>query len=163
MWRYFDHNAISENPRIYLVQDKLTRLGKEKVLFWFGATGNKVLPKILFKEIFDYLNENKISYQLAAGPNDEHLLKKYLLVRKKDTIFLKGSLKDTAKFFKSYQMIIMPDTGPMHLAIALGIPTIQVFVNSDPVWYAYKGENIFLINKKFDSNELSKFMKNHLD
>ena len=51
----------------------------------------------------------------------------------------------------------------MHLAIALGIPTVQVFVNSDPVWYAYKGENMFLINQKIDINELLNFIKNHVD
>ena len=78
-------------------------------------------------------------------------------------MFLKGSLKETAKFFKQYKIIIMPDTGPMHLAVALGIPTVQAFINSDPVWYAYKGENLFLINKKIESDDFLVFVKNYLE
>jgi len=163
LWRYFDKNPKFENPKIYFVPDGTKDSTHEKLLFWFGATGNKILPKRLFEEIISFLNENNITYQLAAGPQDEHLLNKYSSVNKKDVIFLRGSLKDSAIFFKKYKMIIMPDTGPMHLIIALGIPTVQVFVNSDPIWYAYKGQDIFLVNKNVDSKELKKFIKNHLD
>jgi len=163
LWRYFDKNAKFEIPRVCFVPDISNEPVNEKVLFWFGATGNKILPKVLFEEILSFLNENNVAYQLAAGPHDEHLLTQYSSINKEDVIFLKGSLKESAEFFKKYQVVIIPDTGPMHLAIALGISTVQVFVNSDPVWYAYKGKNIFLINKNIKSNELSEFIKNHLD
>ena len=160
LWRYFNNNAKFENPRIYFVPDDKKINTNEKLLFWIGATGNKILPKDLFEDVLSFLDKNNITFQLAAGPQDEHLLGNYPSVKKEDVIFLKGSLKESAKFFKQYQIIIMPDTGPMHLIIALGIPTVQVFVNSDPVWYAYKGENIFLINQKINSNELLDFIKN---
>jgi len=161
LWRYFNNNAKFENPRIYFVPDEKEDTAYEKVLFWIGATGNKKLPKKLFEDILSFLDKNNILFQLAAGPQDEHLLGNYPSVKKEDVIILKGSLKESAKFFKQYQIIIMPDTGPMHLVIAQGIPTVQVFVNSDPVWYAYKGENIFLINQKINSKELLDFIKNH--
>ena len=163
LWRYFDKNAIVENPKIYFVLDSVPKSGKEKVLFWLGATGNKILTKDLFEDIFSFLKENNIAFQLAAGPHDEHLLNRYPSVKKEKIVFLKGSLKDTAKFFKQFQLIIIPDTGPTHLAVALGIPTVQVFVNSDPVWYAYTGDNLFLINKKFIMEDFLHFVKNHLD
>jgi lipopolysaccharide heptosyltransferase III len=163
LWRYFDENAKFENPRIYFTPEKSQESGKEKVLFWFGATSNKILPKELFEDILLFLNENDIKYKLAAGPHDEHLLKTYTSIKKEDVMFLKGSLKETAKFLKQYKIIIMPDTGPMHLAVALGIPTVQAFINSDPVWYAYKGENLFLINKKIESDDFLAFVKNYLE
>jgi heptosyltransferase III len=163
LWRYFDKSAIFENPKIYFVPKTDTKAGKQKVLFWLGATGNKILPKKLFEEIYTFLIKINITFQIAAGPHDEHLLKHYSLIKNKKVEFLRGTLKDTAMFFKQFQMIIIPDTGPTHLAVALGIPTVQVFVNSDPVWYAYKGDNLFLINKKFKSDELLHFVKNHLD
>lgn len=162
LWRYFDKNAKFENPRIYFVPYSLQKSDRKKILLWFGATGNKILSNNLFEDILLFLNDNNISYQLAAGPHDEHLLKDYISIQKEDVIFLKGSLKESAEFFKQYQMIIVPDTGPMHLVIALGIPTVQVFVNSDPVWYAYEGENIFLINKKVESDDFLDFLENHL-
>ena len=163
LWRYFDKSAIAENPKIYFVQDNIPKPEKEKVLFWLGATGNKILPKKLFEEIYTFLKEKNITFCLAAGPHDKHLLKRYPLIEKDNVLLLKGSLKDAVKFFKQFKLIIIPDTGPTHLAVALGIPTIQVFVNSDPVWYAYKGYNLFLINKNFIPDEFLHFVKNHLD
>jgi len=163
LWRYFDKNAIVENPKIYFVLDSVPKSGKEKIMFWLGATGNKILPYKLFEEIVLVLKKNNISFQLAAGPQDEHLLNRYPSVKKEKIVFLKGSLKETAKFFKQFQLIIIPDTGPTHLAVALGIPTVQVFVDSDPVWYAYTGNNLFLINKKFKTEDFLHFVKNHLD
>lgn len=162
LWRYFDEDAKSENPKIYFVPDTKNEFKEKEILLWFGATGNKILSQKLMQEILHFLNEDKFCYQLAAGPHDEHLLAKYSEIKNQDIRFLKGSLKDTAKFFKNYKIVFIPDTGPMHLSVALGIPTVQMFVNSDPVWYAYKGDNIFLINKKLDAKKLLGFVKNQL-
>jgi ADP-heptose:LPS heptosyltransferase len=160
LWRYFDENAKPQSPKIYFAQQNIGNQEIDKILFWFGATGNKILPGQLFKDIIKFFNKNNLLFQLAAGPHDEHLLNLYSSVQKKDVIFMQGSIKDTAIFFNQYKMIFIPDTGPMHLTIALGLPTVQIFVNSNPVWYAYRGDNVFLINKNLDSEQLKNFTEN---
>jgi ADP-heptose:LPS heptosyltransferase len=163
LWRYFYKNAPGKNPKIYFVPQSISKSDGKKVLFWFGATGNKILPRDLFEDIFSFLKANNITYQLAAGPHDEHLIKHYPSLKNESIKFLKGSLKDTAKYFKQFPVILIPDTGPTHLAVALGVPTVQIFVNSNPVWYAYRGKNLFLIDKKFIQEDFLHFVKNHLD
>lgn len=163
LWRHFDKDAISENPKVYFIEEKNTTFKEHKILFWIGATGNKILPNNLFIKILELLKKNNVSFQLAAGPHDELLLRNYPSMKNSEIIFLKGSLKDTAKFFKKYRIIIIPDTGPAHLSVALGIPTAQVFVNSNPLWYAYRGEHLFLINKEIKEYDFLQFIKNHLD
>ena len=160
LWRYFDINAEPQPPKIYFVQQGIGSSKTNQILFWIGATGNKILPQKLFEDIIQFFKSNDLLYQLAAGPHDEHLLNFYSSVQKNDVIFMKGSIKDTALFFNQYNMIFIPDTGPMHLAVAIGMPSVQVFVNSNPVWYAYKGEKVFLINKHLDSESLKIFTRN---
>ena len=160
LWRYFDSIANAENPKIYFAKQTTDKFHDNKILFWFGATGNKIIPKQLFEDIIEFFKINGLTYQLAAGPHDEHLLSLYPSIKKKDVIFMKGTIKQTTIFFNQYKIIIIPDTGPMHLAVAQGIPTVQVFVNSNLVWYAYQGENIFLINKTLDSEKLKNFILN---
>ncbi len=157
LWRHFDSRAVVDTPKIYFSSNTIPRSQNKKVLFWLGATGNKILPEKMITNILLLLEEKNISYQLAAGPADENLFQNYPLEWKDKTLFLKGSLRDTSEFFCQYSVVLIPDTGPMHLAVALGIPTVQVFVNSDPTWYAYTGENNFVINKVINKKELKKY------
>lgn len=163
LWKFFDTNAVYENPKIYFTQGNSIIASEKKVLFWIGATGNKILPNKLLMDILAILDNNNISFQMAAGPHDEGLLSRYPAIKSSEIDFLKGSLNNTARFFKRFKIIIIPDTGPAHLSVALGIPTVQVFVNSDPVWYAYRGEHLFLINNKINESDFLHFAKNHLE
>jgi len=162
LWKYFDQNATVQNPRLFFIEDESRQYDNADVLFWLGATSNKILPEKLIKEIISELNEKNIKFKFAAGPSDESLIENYPVIWRNNTIIRKGSLKDTSRFFRQYKLIIIPDTGPMHLAVALGIPTVQVFVKSDPTWYAYTGENCFLINKSLDKQKFCDFLGKYL-
>ena len=50
------------------------------------------------------------------------------------------SLEQTMSLIKRSQLFISPDTGPMHIAVALNVPTITLFGPSDPVKYAPYGD-----------------------
>jgi len=158
LWRHFDVEARVEAPRIYFVSTKNVQSLNKNVLFWLGATANKILPEKLISKVLGILKNNDINYHLAAGPADENLFNNYPADWKQNTRFLRGSIKDTAKYFLQFNMIIMPDTGPMHLAVALGIPTVQVFVNSDPTWYAYKEQHNYVVNKSVNENDFEAYL-----
>jgi lipopolysaccharide heptosyltransferase II len=51
----------------------------------------------------------------------------------------KNNLEELMSLMKSARLFISPDTGPMHIAVALGIPTVTLFGPSDPVKYAPYG------------------------
>lgn len=162
LWRYFDVDAQAELPKVYFNPKKSSKLEYKNVLFWLGATKNKILPEFLISKLLDILIEKNIQYQFSAGPADEKLFKDYPDEWYQKTQFLKGSIIDTASFFLNYNMIITPDTGPMHLAVALGIPTVQVFVNSDPIWYGYADPPHYIINKSVKEDEFKKYLDNTL-
>jgi len=49
-------------------------------------------------------------------------------------------LRDFAAIIQEAQLIVTPDTGPMHLAVALNVPTIAVLQNKVSLTYAPRGE-----------------------
>lgn len=46
----------------------------------------------------------------------------------------KTSLPDLLSQIKIMDVLVTGDTGPLHLAIALQIPTVSLFVTADPKW-----------------------------
>ena len=66
------------------------------------------------------------------------------------------------EFFTKFRLICMPDTGPMHLVAALGLPLIQIFVHSNVEQYSYRGKDRYLIDKEIDEDSLRHFMKEQM-
>jgi heptosyltransferase-3 len=156
LWRYFNPLAGYERPRLYLAVNDC--VPANKLLFWLGATGRKKIPADLILKIVAVFSELQIQFTLAAGPDDAQLIRYLPLPIRQQVLVSSGTLKDTATFFKSYKVICMPDTGPMHLAAALDIPLIQVFINSNSTWYAYQGEHFLLIDKNLNAAVLKNFL-----
>jgi heptosyltransferase-3 len=156
LWRYFDPAAGYERPRLYFTLPD--RSPENKLLFWLGATGNKKLPVELILELIDIFSVLKIRFELAAGPYDRDLVSGLPDIIQRQVVTLSGTLKETAAFFKQYTVICMPDTGPLHLAAALNIPLIQLFMGSNSTWYAYRGEDFLLIDKVLDIESMKTFI-----
>ncbi len=159
LWRYFDPDAEYERPRLYFTLKDL--LPVNKLLFWLGATGNKKLPVDLILKLIDIFSGLSIKFELAAGPHDHGLIEVLPDEIQRQVLALSGTLKETATFFKNYKVICTPDTGPLHLAAALNIPLIQVFIGSNSTWYAYRGENFLLIDKTLNTELLKTFLNKY--
>ena len=157
LWRHFDVKAKYELPCTYFTENQIVEQ-ENKVLFWLGATGNKILSAKLVSEILSILNKEKIDFELAAGPGDKAIVSSYGKILRINVKIMRGSILDTALYFKKFPVIIFPDTGPMHLAVALGIPVIQIFVNSNSTWYAYKSEKHFLAEDAIVKKQLLQFI-----
>jgi ADP-heptose:LPS heptosyltransferase len=161
LWRYFDPQAYYKPPRLYFKND-INRSPDKNVLIWLGARGRKVMSEILLSRIVKLLEDMNISYSYAAGPSDKKLVKNYSTQLVQEVEFIQGNLYDTVMFFKRFKLLIMPDTGPMHLAAATDIPLIQVFIDSNIVWYGYKGKNQFILRENDDFQTMAKFIKKHI-
>jgi len=60
----------------------------------------------------------------------------------------KTTLKELVSLIKHLDVLVTPDSAPLHIGLALGIPTIGLFGPTNPSQHIEKNENFFLIFKK---------------
>ena len=146
LWRFFKKEAKLSWPR-FEISNKISeqiqknngiKNGTKPVLIWVGATGDKVLPSETILMIYKELEKNSFSPIIfAAGPGDSHISEKLPDWISRQVIIWKDSLIKTAAFFSLFGMIISADTGPAHLAVAMDVPTITIFISSKIGQYGY--------------------------
>jgi ADP-heptose:LPS heptosyltransferase len=161
LWRYFDKQAEYKPPRIYFLK-KNTTSAAYPILFWLGATGNKILNEKIVNSIILALEELTISVHLAVGPHDEQLLDIYQKPWRERIRVMNFTIKQIAEYFMKFKCICMPDTGPMHLVAALEIPLVQIFVDSNINQYGYTGPDKFIINRTLDIDPFQKFIRKQI-
>jgi heptosyltransferase-3 len=162
LWRYFDNSAEYSLPKLYFM-NKYKVPPEHSLLIWLGATGNKFLPEGLVDSIIMAIKELDVDFSLAVGPEDLHVIDYYRKPWRDDIKVMSLDLRGIAEFFLNYKCIVIPDTGPMHLVAAMGIPLIQVFVNSSIEQYGYLGYNKYIIDKKIDADSLKQFVREQLN
>jgi ADP-heptose:LPS heptosyltransferase len=146
LWKYFDPAAellwggLQVPPKE--IQKVLTanRLSSAElsVLLWLGATGQKVLPADLIQSLWDELSGyQKVKILPAFGPNDRKILPYLPPEIQKKVLIWEHPLAETMAFFAGQKVFISGDTGPAHLAAALGLPMLTIFVNSKKEQYGY--------------------------
>ena len=62
----------------------------------------------------------------------------------------KTTLKELVYVIKKLDILVTPDSAPLHIGIALGIPVIGLFGPTDPFRHIEKNENLSVIFKKLD-------------
>jgi len=146
LWKYFYPQAHFEMGRLkipYQLVDKYRKKWKDGmnfkgILFWLGATGDKVLPSELVMFLDESIpNFTHLPVNYALGSADQSILDKYPPVIRDKAIIWNKPLKETALFFSMFDLFISGDTGPMHLAVASGIPTLTVFLSTNLKQYGY--------------------------
>lgn len=55
--------------------------------------------------------------------------------------FVTTSLRDLMAFIGSWDLLICNDSGPMHIAYALGFPVVAVFTTGNPKSYGPSGKH----------------------
>lgn len=90
-----------------------------------------------YARIIDYVQETyQLDTVLTGGPNDQEkdYAKQIVSKSQHSPINLVGTttLKQLAALFSRAHLVIAPDTGPMHIANAVGSPVIGLFATSNP-------------------------------
>jgi heptosyltransferase-2 len=65
-------------------------------------------------------------------------------------------LGDLVRLFRGCDLLICNNSGPLHIAAALGIPTVSTMGPTDPVLWWPTGENNIVIRKELDCSPCSK-------
>lgn len=89
-----------------------------------------------YAQVMDYVDE-KLDMQpmIIGGPSarERELTEKIVgLCRSTPVIALEKPVRHTLLQLAGSALVVAPDTGPMHMAVALGVPTIALYGYSDP-------------------------------
>ncbi len=107
----------------------------------------KCWPTYSYAELADQLNTEGFTPVIIGGPGDRKLADEIIAAAKSPVIDLVGqtTLKQLAFVIRNASVFVGGDTGPMHLAVAVGTPVVTMFGPTDPVRNGpYSGENTVL-------------------
>jgi heptosyltransferase-1 len=104
---------------------------------------SKCWPTAHFAKLADKLYDSNIIPVIIGGPADQRLAQEILTNTKIPPIDLTGktSLKQLAYIIKKSQVFVGGDTGPMHLAVAVGRLVVTMFGPTDPKRNGPYGDN----------------------
>ena len=121
-----------------------------------GATYGpaKIWPKERYLNVISYLIKEKGAKIIIFGGSGETEIINYLLKNQdfSDSIMASpdNDILTGAALIKKCRLFITNDTGPMHIAAALGIPVIAIFGSTNPVWTGPSGAGTRVIYRKLE-------------
>ena len=106
-----------------------------------GGRGKKRWGIENFAEIINWLTKENYKVIIFWGKEEEKFLPD-LIKKSNDKIIISDllAMQKLAAVIKRCNLFISSDTGPMHLVVALKVPTLAIFTDSDVKKYGAKGE-----------------------
>ncbi len=127
-------------PKIDVVPDREAP-GNLVVLHPFASSPKKRWPLENFRRVADALRDRGYQVRWCAGPLREFEQEKLPSELEADAV-RKEDLYDLACWVAATRLYIGNDSGIAHLAAAVGIPTIAIFLSSDPLIWAPRGPHV---------------------
>lgn len=121
-----------------------------------GSWKTKRWPEKYFAEIADLLAAKGKKILFVGGPSDKKRAARiFKEIKNKETVYNltgKTSLLELAAILKKAELMISGDTGPVHIAAAVGTDTMTIFGPSDEKLYAPRGRAKNILIKNVDLN-----------
>lgn len=129
-----------------------------------GGRGRKRWGIENFGEIINWLTKENYKIIIFWGKEEEKLLPD-LKRKSNDKIIIADllTMQKLAAVIKRCNLFISSDTGPMHLAVALKIPTLAIFTDSDVKKYRPKGELHRIISGEVSLEKVKTTLKEMLN
>lgn len=157
-----DRTLVANKKESKVVKDKMIKLGIDfnhrPLVGIFAGGGDN--PQLLmpqkrwatdrFAQIAEYLVQKKKAQVVILGsPSEQEIADEVGKQSKSKLINIAGKteLGDLVAILSLFDLIIAIDTGPLHIAAALGVPTIGLFGPSDPKILAQTGPKNIVIRK----------------
>jgi lipopolysaccharide heptosyltransferase II len=135
-----------------LRQEKIADNERLVVIHTAGNWSLKRWPKENFAKLADELiNRFKVKVIFSGARQEMVLVDEILSLMKNKVINLCGqtTIKQLGALFIRANVVISADSGPLHIAVALGRPTVALFGPTSPaVTGPLTRDNIILLNKK---------------
>lgn len=126
--------------------DRILRSASGGPLIGIHVSGGRLVkqwPEDRFREVAQRLIEDRRAVLVLTGAAGDRLLvdivKTGLPSKRIIDICGQSDLPTLAAVLQRLDLFVTGDTGPMHLAHAVGTPTVAIFGPSDPVRYAPRG------------------------
>ncbi|MDD4600221.1 hypothetical protein SDC9_04302 [bioreactor metagenome] len=118
--QFLSENGVAPDEKLVIINPATTWLAKN----W---------PTEFFAQTADVL-ASQARIMICGGPGDADLAKKIKACTNVQIIDAVGktSLLEMAALLEQANLLIVGDTGPLHMAVALGVPTVSVFGATDP-------------------------------
>ena len=141
---YFDKSDMEEAKRRFNISDKT-----KNIVCGISASGpTKRWDIENYIKLFEKLNSKfQCKFFLAAGPNDEDLIKKVSnsSIGNRCTSFSTMKIAETIPIISACQYYIGNDTGWGHISSGLNLKSLFLFMDSPPSAYGAYSKNISII------------------
>ncbi len=95
------------------------------------------------------LEKYNVKVLFTWGPNELGIVNEIVTYMEQDAIVsFKTSIKQLIELIRRADLYVGGDTGPLHIASTLCIPTVAIFGPKDPMLYGPYNENSLIISKK---------------
>jgi ADP-heptose:LPS heptosyltransferase len=111
-------------------------LDGESVALFLGARAEKRLPPEWFLELAGHLLASGRTVVLTGGPAERELLKG-LPIPEGVVVAPELPLREFAAAISLSRAVLTADTGPMHLCVAVGVPTVELFSHTETWRFGY--------------------------
>jgi len=141
---YCDKNDIENAKRKY----NITSATKNYIISPSASGPTKRWPISNFIKLLEELNKKHLSkYFIAAGPNDENLVKELLdsSIGKNCISLSKNNISEIMPIIAACSYNISNDTGFAHIASGLGLKCLVLFMDSPPLAYGVYSKNISIV------------------
>lgn len=120
--RFFVLNGLNDSLGIIAIHPGASCPSKRWSAFRFGRVADELMERYGFKAV------------IIGGPQDVKTVKQMHQAMLKTPIILseEHSLGEFAALLKRCKIFISNDSGPVHIAVAVGTPVISIFGRSDP-------------------------------
>lgn len=156
-----DCEAEERVPRVYLEEEEMEKGKKVVSALRGGAGGGRVVavhaggtwpskrwPAGHFRRLTGIIGKQFGADALfLAGPGEDELASEAAGKAGEGAHILPSrGIRETASVMRACDAVIANDGGIMHLAVALGLPTVGIFGPTDPeIWFPYEGKGPFTV------------------
>lgn len=114
-----------------------------------GSSHDKRWPEKQYAELADKLvQQYNATILLLHGPDEKELAQNIQnTMQSKAIIYAPKSIRKLAALLSRCSMVVCNDSGPMHLAAALDIPTVAIFGPTDHVAWRPMSENASVVRR----------------
>jgi ADP-heptose:LPS heptosyltransferase len=88
-------------------------------------------PAERFAQIAQSLQDRQLTVVLTCGPGEEHIVSQVAKEVPATSIMLGLTIPELAELIRGARLYVGNDSGPMHLAAAVGTPTLAIWGSSD--------------------------------
>lgn len=120
-----------------VVRSFIAQCGPYGVLNLGARVREKWLPVTDYVVLANAIADQGLVCVLTWGPQEKQLATEVASGARNASMAPPTNLADLAAVMKSARCVVTCDTGPMHVAVAVGTPTCAIFVSTEPVRYGY--------------------------